>query len=36
MQGSTQIDQSAFAHLAQFEALAGRNAQQVYAEMEWE
>lgn len=36
MQGSTQVDQSAFAHLAQFEALAGRNAQQVYSEMEWE
>lgn len=36
MQGSTQIDQSAFAHLEQFEALAGRNAQQVFSEMEWE
>jgi glyoxylase-like metal-dependent hydrolase (beta-lactamase superfamily II) len=30
------IDQSAFAHLAQFDALAGRNAQQVFSEMEWE
>lgn len=31
-----QIDQSAFAHLAQFEALAGRNAQATYEQMEWE
>lgn len=36
MQGSTKIDQSAFSHLLQFDALAGRNAQQVYSEMEWE
>jgi len=31
-----QIDQSAWAHLEQFEALAGRNAQATYEEMEWE
>jgi glyoxylase-like metal-dependent hydrolase (beta-lactamase superfamily II) len=30
------IDQSAFAHLEQFDSLAGRNAQQVFSEMEWE
>ncbi|NVK18656.1 MAG: MBL fold metallo-hydrolase [Methylocystaceae bacterium] len=30
------IDQSAFADLEQFDALAGRNAQQVFSEMEWE
>lgn len=36
MQGSIKIDQSGFKHLLQFEALAGRNAQQVYSEMEWE
>lgn len=30
------INQSAFAKLEQFEALAGRNAQQVFSEMEWE
>lgn len=36
MQGSTQIEQSAYSHLLQFEALAGRNAQQVYSEMEWD
>ncbi|CUH88957.1 Beta-lactamase precursor [Phaeobacter sp. CECT 5382] len=30
------IDQSAWAHLAQFDALAGRNAQATYEEMEWE
>ncbi|WP_299440947.1 MBL fold metallo-hydrolase [uncultured Rhodospira sp.] len=30
------VDQSAFSHLAQFEGLAGRNAQQVFSEMEWE
>jgi glyoxylase-like metal-dependent hydrolase (beta-lactamase superfamily II) len=30
------IDQSAWAHLEQFEALAGRNAQATYEEMEWE
>lgn len=31
-----QVDQSAFEHLEQFDALAGRNAQQVFTEMEWE
>lgn len=30
------IDQTAFAHLTGFDSLAGRNAQQVYQEMEWE
>lgn len=30
------IDQNAFAHLAQFDVLAGRNAQQAFSEMEWE
>ena len=30
------IDQSAFAGLEQFDSLAGRNAQTVYEEMEWE
>ena len=30
------IDQSRFAHLAVFDQLKGRNAQQVYQEMEFE
>ncbi|WP_167730626.1 MBL fold metallo-hydrolase [Terasakiella sp. SH-1] len=30
------IDQSAFSYLEQFSSLAGRNAQQVFTEMEWE
>lgn len=30
------IDQSRFAYLLNFDTLAGRNAQQVYTEMEWE
>ncbi len=34
--GSVEVDQSAFAHLDQFEALAGRNAQAVFQQMEWE
>lgn len=34
--GSVHVDQSAFSHLDQFEALAGRNAQAVYEQMEWE
>lgn len=34
--GSVGVDQSAFARLEQFDALAGRNAQQVFIEMEWE
>jgi len=34
--GSVDVDQSAFRHLDQFEALAGRNAQAVFQQMEWE
>lgn len=34
--GAPKVDQSAFKRLEQFEALAGRNAQQVFAEMEFE
>lgn len=34
--GSVAVDQSAFAGLAQFQALAGRNAQAVFERMEWE
>lgn len=30
------IDQSAWAHLTEFESLAGRNAQTTYEQMEWE
>jgi len=30
------LDQGAFAHLANFDQLKGRNAQQVFQEMEWE
>ena len=30
------IDQSAFSHLEQFDALAGRNAQATFEQMEWE
>lgn len=33
---SVEVDQSAFSHLDQFEALAGRNAQAVFEQMEWE
>jgi hypothetical protein len=36
MIGAVGGDQSAFAHLEQFDALAGRNAQQVFTEMEWQ
>ena len=36
MLGASGVDQSPFAHLLQFEALAGRNAEAVFAEMEWE
>ena len=36
MTGSPKVDQAAFSHLIQFKILAGRNAQQVYSEMEWE
>jgi glyoxylase-like metal-dependent hydrolase (beta-lactamase superfamily II) len=31
-----QVDQTAFSHLEQFEALAGRNAQTAFQQMEWE
>lgn len=34
--GSVDVDQSDFAYLDQFDALAGRNAQAAFAEMEWE
>lgn len=34
--GSVDVDQSAFAYLEQFDALARRNAQAVYQQMEWE
>jgi hypothetical protein len=30
------VDQSAFATLEQFDALAGRNAQTAFQQMEWE
>jgi glyoxylase-like metal-dependent hydrolase (beta-lactamase superfamily II) len=33
---SVEVDQSAFSYLEQFDALARRNAQQVFSEMEWE
>ena len=36
MIGSVKVDQSAFSKLEQFKALAKRNAQQVYSEMEFE
>ncbi|WP_425087846.1 MBL fold metallo-hydrolase [Stappia sp.] len=36
MIGSVEVDQQAFAHLLQFEALAKRNAQQAFSELEWE
>jgi len=34
--GAVEVDQSAFAYLDQFEALARRNAQTVFEQMEWE
>ncbi len=34
--GSVEVDQSGFAYLEQFEALARRNAQTVFEQMEWE
>lgn len=34
--GVVEVDQSAFAHLDQFEALARRNAQTAFQQMEWE
>jgi glyoxylase-like metal-dependent hydrolase (beta-lactamase superfamily II) len=36
MIGAAKVDQSAFKHLELFDALAGRNAQAVFAEMEFE
>ncbi|MFZ2099851.1 MAG: MBL fold metallo-hydrolase [Oricola sp.] len=33
---AVEVDQSAFEYLEQFDALARRNAQQVFSEMEWE
>lgn len=33
---ATKVDQGAFAHLGNFDELAGRNAQQVFMQMEWE
>lgn len=36
MIASVEVDQQAFDYLEQFDALARRNAQQVFAEMEWE
>lgn len=35
-EAATKIDQSAFKHLAVFDEISGRNAQQVYMQMEWE
>jgi glyoxylase-like metal-dependent hydrolase (beta-lactamase superfamily II) len=34
--GSVKVDQSAFAHLEQFDSLARRNAQAAFEQMEWE
>ena len=34
--GSVEVDQSSFADLEQFDMLAGRNAQAVFQQMEWE
>lgn len=36
MERVSEIDQSAFSHLKVYEQIKGRNAQQVYTEMEWE
>jgi glyoxylase-like metal-dependent hydrolase (beta-lactamase superfamily II) len=36
MERAAEIDQSAFSHLQVYEEIKGRNAQQVYSEMEWE
>lgn len=35
-EAAKKIDQSTFSHLAVFSEIAGRNAQQVYMQMEWE
>jgi hypothetical protein len=32
---ASQVDQSGFAYLEQFEALAGRNVQAAFQQMEW-
>jgi len=34
--GSVKVDQSAFSYLVEFDILAGRNAQEVFSQMEWE
>lgn len=34
--GAPEVDQSDFSHLSQFDSLAGRNAQTVFEQMEWE
>jgi len=34
--GSVKVDQSAFSYLENFDQLAGRNAQEVFSQMEWE
>ncbi|GAA5074635.1 hypothetical protein N0B44_27100 [Roseibacterium beibuensis] len=34
--GAVEVDQLAFSHLDQFDALAGRNAQMLLQQMEWE
>ena len=34
--GSVDVDQSNFTYLNQFDSLAGRNAQAVFEQMEWE
>lgn len=36
MERAGEIDQSAFSHLLVYDEIKGRNAQQVYSEMEWE
>jgi len=36
MERAAEIDQSAFSHLQVYDEIKGRNAQQVYSEMEWE
>ena len=36
MIGAVGVDQSAFVHLDQFDALSGRNAQTLFQQMEWE
>lgn len=36
MTGISSVDQSEFSYLLNFDSISGRNAQQVYSEMEWE